>query len=297
MQLKNLVRTVWPSNGQLINNVPLNNEWGITLSKDEITEGTTNYSVLAERFLDTYATSCLPSAGHSGTYDVEWLNKDLKFLSNKLEAVRKTITSWDAYHISQVVSTEDELWTGLSSLVENSSLLVNIPSPVYRNDTAYAMGDIVYCDLNRNQHIIHSLPSGFYYPSAIVTSDNSNNVSLQWRYSTTTPTPSSTNPPALSNTPSTIPYTDITATIPQRNEPILYNWRCELQPQGHEGDFITFNIESGILPDIYFYEFLGSDNELVFGEQYYLPADKINIHEGKITITNPTHIVLSVFVR
>lgn len=299
MKIKNSVRTIWPSNGQLINNTPLENEWGITV-KTSPDESEVNYTVLAERFLDTYATSCLPSTQQPDTaYNATLLKQDLEFLSNKLESVRKTITSWDAYHISQVVTTEEELQTGLSSLMENSSLLVNIPSSTRIGDRTYAMGDIVYCDLNRNQHIINSLPNGFYYPSSIKTEPNSNNITLQWNYSITTPIDNSGSSendlPILDRTTLSTPYYKIGANLPYREEQILYGLHNLLEP----GADISYEVEHDILPEIYFYAV--GDTESSYGERYYLPSSAIAVQSTEnsksIIVKNLTNIPLWVFVR
>lgn len=310
MKIKNSTRTIWPSNGQLINNTPLDNEWGITMTASA--DGTqVNYKVLAERFLDTYATSCLPSTQQTGSYDSKLLKADLEFLSNKLETVRKTITSWDAYHISQVVTTEEELQAGLSSLMENSSLLVNIPLATQINNKTYVMGDIVYCDLNRNQHIINSIPNGFYYPSSIQTDPDSNNVILQWNYSTATPIdnsnrPADSEPPLLTDNVLTTPYYEIAAALPYHEEKILYGIKKLLEP----GEDVDYNIEfterdgvkEYVFPEIYFYEAWGDS----CGERYYLPSSAVIFSSINTTdptdsptvkIINPTTARLWVFVR
>lgn len=296
MKIKNSTRTIWPSNGQLINNTPLDNEWGITETVSA--DGTqVNYKVLAERFLDTYATSCLPSTQKTGNYDATVLKADLEFLSNKLETVRKTITSWDAYHISQVATTEEELQAGLSSLMENSSLLVNIPTATQINNKTYAMGDIVYCDVNRNQHIINSIPNGFYYPSSIKT-DGSNNVLLQWNYSTATPIdnrkrPDGVNPPTLTADVLQTPYYEVGAAIPYHDEEILYGIKERLEPNADA----TYNLEpttgEPIFPEIYFYEALDD----LCGERYYLPSSAVRFEATTVTVTNPTTVPLWVVVR
>lgn len=310
MKIKNSTRTIWPSNGQLINNTPLENEWGITVTASP-DNSQLNYKVLAERFLDTYATSCLPSTQKTGDYNTTLLKEDLEFLSNKLETVRKTITSWDAYHISQVATTEEELRAGLSSLMENSSLLVNIPRATQINNKTYAMGDIVYCDLNRNQHIINSIPNGFYYPSSIDTDPVSNNVLLQWNYSTATPIDNRNRTeneslPILTDDVLQTPYHEIGAAIPYHQEQILYGIKTLLE----SGKDISYKIESTsrngitdyIFPEIYFYEVWGDS----CGERYYLPSsavvfDSINSTDPTdpptVTITNPTNISLWVVLR
>lgn len=296
MKIKNLTRTIWPSNGQLINNTPLDNEWGITVAASA--DGTQlNYKVLAERFLDTYATSCLPSTQQSGDYNSTLLKADLEFLSNKLETVRKTVTSWDAYHISQVVTTEEELQAGLSSLLENSSLLVNLPTSTQIGDKTYAMGDIVYCDLNRNQHIINSLPNGFYYPSTLTT-DATNNVTLQWNYSTAIPIDNRNRTddselPVLSSQTLLQPYYEVSANLPYHEEKIVYGHKYLLEPT----KYCEYEIEKDIFPEIYFYE--GVSDSYTFGERYYLPSSAITFNEvtKRVRITNPTNVSLWVFVR
>lgn len=94
----------------------------------------------------------------------------LHYLDYKIEATRKTVSSWESYRISAVATGEEELRQKLGALQPNTGLVVNSleSASVTVNNQSYTRGDIIFKDINNQQHHIPSYSGGYYYPTMII---------------------------------------------------------------------------------------------------------------------------------
>lgn len=138
-----------------------------------VTEADQTKLYLAEYLLDYYLRNSSMPAGDN-------TDNKLRYLDCKIEATRKTVSSWESYRISAVATGEEELRQKLGALQPNTGLVVNSleSASVTVNNQSYARGDIIFKDINNQQHHIPSYSGGYYYPSAIdpVMKENDNSV-------------------------------------------------------------------------------------------------------------------------
>ena len=144
----------------------------------------------AEFLLDYYLrNSSMPSD--------DSMDNKLRYLDRKIEATRKTISSWESYRISAVAAGEEELRQQLGALQPTTGLVINSleSATININNQSYARGDIIFKDINNQQHHIPSYSGGYYYPTTIEpTGANSSSYILSYTYATSAPaTKSSSN--------------------------------------------------------------------------------------------------------
>lgn len=109
-----------------------------------------------------------------------------EYLEQKAEAVRKTISFWDAYQIRGVISDQDTLTSAISQLPPNSSLIANINGQ-WGTENFY-QGDIFVKDYYNNIYHIPVVSTGYYYPKKITrSSGNSSTYSITYYYSSNAP--------------------------------------------------------------------------------------------------------------
>lgn len=192
---KQQIRTIYPSDPTIINSAVTNfvNLETSTLYKKE-DDGTYSPigSSIAERYINDFLTSSfLPSASLTTNELYNWKNfqADLEFLNKKLSILRKTITSWDTYHIAEVATNRNTLVNKLATLAPNTGLLINITPSVEVNGITYGQGDVVYCDFNGEKHHIKGASGGYYYPQDFVADKEANNTfKMVYRFASTLPT-------------------------------------------------------------------------------------------------------------
>lgn len=191
---KQQIRTIYPSDPTIINSAVTNFANLVTstlyIKNDDNTYSPVG-STLVERYINDFLTSSfLPSSGIStDLYNWQNFRADLEYLNNKLSTLRKTITSWDTYHIAEVATNRNTLINKLATLAPNTGLLVNISPAVEINGTNYGRGDVVYCDFNGEKHHIKGASGGYYYPQdfAPVGEGATNTFKMVYRFASTLP--------------------------------------------------------------------------------------------------------------
>lgn len=336
MDLKTpLIRTYYPSIPTRINMGTNFNP--IEIEKDDITteDGNINIENAIEKInnytrevlIDQILTLPLPSKDAT-SYNSTLMRKDLEHLNRKLSAVRKTITAWDTYKITEVVTEKNLLAGKIQGLPLNSSLVVNTSEPVYLNGKTYQLGDIVFKDINGNLHQIKSSPSGFFYPSKIgrtINEDEEFTNTVQVDYSffagsqPTLPTQTIERDPVTQEINAlTQPSHIITAAFELQEDNNFYNITGILQSPpssdaSKEINILTDKEEKNlVLPKVFAY--LYEEDTKIALEEIYIDnlveivtetnettdettGETINKITGKITISNPTTLTIKYIMR
>lgn len=338
MDLKTpLIRTYYPSIPTRVNMGTNFNPIGI--EKDDITteDGNINIENAIEKInnytrevlIDQILTLPLPSKDVT-PYTGTLMQKDLEHLNRKLSVVRKTITAWDTYKITEVVIEKELLAGKIQGLPLNSSLVVNTSEPVYLNGKTYQLGDIVFKDINGNLHQIKSSPSGFFYPSKIGRTINeekelTNTVQVDYSFfAGSQPTiPAQTierDPDTNEINALTQPSHTITAAFELQEDNNFYNVTGILKSPtpsspdpSEEIDILTDKKgENLVLPKVFTY--LYEEGIKVALEEIYIDnlveiatettettdettGETINKITGKITISNPTTLTIKYIMR
>lgn len=293
MDLKTpLIRTYYPSIPSRINTDP--NFQPLDLGQTTL-----------EKAIDDYLTLPLPSKDAT-SYTSTLMQKDLEHLNRKLSAVRKTITAWDTYKITEVVAEKNLLAGKIQGLPLNSSLVVNTSEPVYLNGKTYQLGDIVFKDINGNLHQIKSAPSGFFYPSKIGRTINekkefTNTVQVDYSFfagsQPTLPTQTIERDPDTQEINAlTQPSHTITAELNLQEDNSFYNITGILQssPSSNEIEVLKNEDEELILPKVFVYLY-DEINKIALEEIYV--DNLVNINEEQITISNPTTLTIKYIMR
>jgi len=169
----------------------------------------------------------------------------LYYLNYRLEAVRKTISFWDAYQIRETIDDRDELLGQLANLPPNSSVVSNLRIPfkwlnsLQQEETVYR-GDLFIKDYQGNIHLIHGSSQGTYQPAEdwIPTEQSGSTYQLIYTYTESPKTEVKTNltikgqPQGYNNTLNMVATTDpayptkdsTTATIASIKPVIKYYW-------------------------------------------------------------------------
>lgn len=145
----------------------------------------------AEYYIDLYAKNRLPSFMRGQTsYNLDSFKQDVEFLTRKMEAVRKTLSIWESYRITEVAFNRDELEYKLGALPPNSGLVVNFEADdLTIGDKQYSQGDVVFTDYIGNQYILKSFSGGYYYPYQIKQADTPGVYQISYAYTTAAPVP------------------------------------------------------------------------------------------------------------
>ena len=96
----------------------------------------------------------------------EFQNK-LNALISEIATVKKNITYYDVYNITDAVYDKNEFDAKVNTLVNNSSLVVNTAGPFASNEVMYYPGDIVLKNAAGDIIHINAQTSGTYYPKRI----------------------------------------------------------------------------------------------------------------------------------
>lgn len=291
MDLKtNLIRTYYPSIPNRINIEPNFNPIAI---KEGAIEGLDKNTIeelnkhTIETLIDTFLTLPLPSKG-AESYNSTLMQKDLEHLNRKLSSVRKTITAWDTYKITEVVIEKELLAGKIQGLPLNASLVVNTSEPVYLSGKTYQLGDIVFKDINGNLHQIKSAPSGFFYPSYIGLTNGSNTIQINYSFFAGSQPPIENQ--KIENTSITQPGSTITAQVKLSDDTSFYN-KSDLINKGEMATGID-KIE-GILPKVFVYLY-DTDVNIALEEIY---VDNLVEIGDTITIKNPTTLTIQYIMR
>lgn len=240
---KQQIRTIYPSDPTIINSAVTNfaNLATSTLYIKDA-DGTTYLPVgssIAERYINDFLTSSfLPSANIStDLYNWHNFRADLEFLNKKLSTLRKTITSWDTYHIAEVATNRNTLVNKLATLAPNTGLLINITPSIEISGVNYGQGDVVYCDFNGEKHHIKGASGGYYYPQDFTTVDGANNTfKMVYRFASTLPTGGSEEMGANAT-----PHEIMEKQIKMSSGHSVYFGQYNLAKHGESGNAITKN--------------------------------------------------------
>lgn len=121
------------------------------------------------------------------TTDKTSFGEALNGLQNKINNIQKTISYLDAYNITTVVTTPEEMAAAISLLPPGEGLINNVTYPFEENNESYRTGDIVLRLLDNRIIKISTTVGGVYYPSQLVKHEN-NEYTLTYSYSAATPT-------------------------------------------------------------------------------------------------------------
>lgn len=297
---KQQIRTIYPSDPTIINSAVTNfaNLATSTLyikNADGATYSPVG-SAIAERYINDFLTSSfLPSAAIStDVYNWHNFRADLEFLNNKLSILRKTITSWDTYHIAEVATNRNTLINKLATLAPNTGLLINITPSVEINGVNYGQGDVVYCDFNGEKHHIKGASGGYYYPQDFAAIDGATNTfKMVYRFASTLPTSGigtmGTN---------AVPYEVMEKTVEMSSGSGVYFGQYNLAAKGSEGQSMTKNFvqDNGILvyPFIRIYITVDGGLEEVLYDKTWV---SYNTTGKTFTITNQMKVAVLVEIR
>ena len=113
----------------------------------------------------------------------------LNYLNQKLEAVRKTVSFWDAYQIIDVIDNKDNVLSKLTQLPNNSSLITNVKTPFSWTNPSTGLSDSIYSgdifikDYSGIIHLIHATNKGIYVPTEIKFVEG-NSMMIEYEYAT-----------------------------------------------------------------------------------------------------------------
>lgn len=297
---KKQIRTIYPSDPTVINPAVTN---FANLVTDTLyiqnADGKTYSpvgSTLVERYINDFLTSSfLPSASiRTDLYNWQNFRADLEFLNTKLSTLRKTITSWDTYHISEVATNRNTLINKLATLTPNTGLLVNITPSVEINGVTYGQGDVVYCDFNGEKHHINGASGGYYYPQDFASVEGATNTfKMVYRFASTLPS-SGTGSMGANATP----YETMEKTISVSAGNGVYFGQQTLNAKGAAGSSATTNfIEDGgvlIYPFVrIYYQSANGLEEVLYDDSWV----SYNTSEKKFTVTNQFKIPVLVELR
>ena len=102
----------------------------------------------------------------SSSYNFKHLQKDFKFLNEKLSSVSKEATQWDFLKIDFILVDSANFESAQYSLVPNTAFVINCNSFTWKGQ-AYSRGDIVYKDIDNTVHHIQAEHGGMWYPSQL----------------------------------------------------------------------------------------------------------------------------------
>ena len=146
----------------------------------------------------------------------EFQNK-LNALISEIATVKKNITYYDVYNITDAVYDKNEFDAKVNTLVNNSSLVVNTVGTFASNEVMYYPGDIVLKNAAGDLIHINAQTSGTYYPKRI--DGKSGSYTISYGYVKDTPeierSEKPINSPEDAEPAQTISFSGLTAANPQ----------------------------------------------------------------------------------
>lgn len=153
------------------------------------------YTVYQNSTVGTWnAETALQAIAHStvkNIRDQQGCIDALNYLNYKLEAVRKTISFWDAYQITDAIEDNELLLNKITQLPNNSSLVNNTAEPfqwldpVTGTEETILRGDVFIKDYLGNIHLIHATNKGVFVPEKLILADGGsagNSLTIQYQY-------------------------------------------------------------------------------------------------------------------
>ena len=230
----------------------------------------------AEYLLDYYLRNSSMPTGDD-------MDSKLRYLDRKIEATRKTISSWESYRISAVAAGEEELRQKLGTLQPNTGLVINSleSASININNQSYSRGDIVFKDINNQQHHVPSYSGGYYYPTALEpTGENSGSYILSYTYATSAPaTQSNAN---LSSISLDAPAETINITFAPVTQPGSYGHHEVVDANSglQEGLDLITDMQPVVAWYLTLDETSGKGERIYFDEEYTIMDDKIQCYNN-----------------
>ena len=209
----------------------------------------------------------------------EFQNK-LNALISEIATVKKNITYYDVYNITDAVYDKNEFDAKVNALVNNSSLVVNTAGPFASNEVMYYPGDIVLKNAAGDIIHINAQTSGTYYPKRIESAkDGTGSYTIYYGYVKDTPEIESSkvavDSPEEAQAAQTISFSGLTAANPQ--DSAIYG----IYEQFGSTTTHTITAAGNVRPIIKFYLVSDTDMEEI-SLQY-----KLTLADGVYTITIP----------
>ena len=110
----------------------------------------------------------------------------LSDLNNKIDSVKKQVSYFDFYNITNAITDTNNFASQINALPFNEALVINTP-PFYYNGENYATGDVIIKNNTGNIHHIKAQTGGVYYPKKI-TKDSAGDYSFEYVYASSMPT-------------------------------------------------------------------------------------------------------------
>ena len=205
----------------------------------------------------------------------------LYFLNTKLDAVRKTISFWDAYQIRETIDDKEQFLGQLAAMPVNSSIVSNLRVPFTwidntsnQSQTIY-QGDLFIKDYNNRVHLIRGISQGSYQPQTNWTPSTTGSSTYTLTYFYTEKPDSSV---------------QTTLQIPD-TQPAGYNYQADLTTSQRTSPtgWTTITIDSKTIAPVVKYYTL--DHEQVFLDQAY------SLNNTRIVCENTTTITLKCEVK
>lgn len=211
-----------------------------------------------EVLLDTIAHSRIDNFNA----DTTGIINALYYLNYRLEAVRKTISFWDAYQIRETIDDRDELLGQLANLPPNSSVVSNLRIPfkwlnsLQQEETVYR-GDLFIKDYQGNVHLIHGSSQGTYQPEEIwkPTAQSGSTYQLIYKYTES-------------------PETEVKTRLTIQGQPQGYNNSITIPP--NNGD--SLSVIENIKPIVKYY-YVENDirEQIIFDESFSISGTTISV--------------------
>lgn len=112
--------------------------------------------------------------------------KALEGLNTKIDAIKKQVSYFDFYNITDVVIDVKSFAAQLNTLPFNQGLVINT-SPFYYNGENYTTGDVVLKSNTGSIYHIKAQTGGVYYPSKL-TKDSTGTYTIEYSYADSSPT-------------------------------------------------------------------------------------------------------------
>lgn len=115
--------------------------------------------------------------------DADSYGKVLSQLDDKLDQIKRQISYFDTYNITDVVIDSSTFSAQINSLPANEALVINCNPFAYGNDS-FVQGDVILKIASGQVVHIKSLTGGVYYPKKIksITDETTNSVSYTIEY-------------------------------------------------------------------------------------------------------------------
>lgn len=110
----------------------------------------------------------------------------LKYLNDKIDAVKKHVSYFDFYNITNAVTDTNNFAAQINSLPLNEALVVNT-SPFYYSGENYSTGDIIIKNNTGGIHHIKAQTGGVYFPE-LIKLETDGNYSITYTFADSMPT-------------------------------------------------------------------------------------------------------------